>query len=78
MVFDSSAGDTLILTPVQEQLATPAARRYWAESAEMEAVTGSCPGSLRSVRSGIRLWAKYAVGFLGLQRPYPAPVWALV
>ena len=44
----------------------------------MEAVTGSCQGSWPSVKSGIRLWAKYAVGFLGLQRPYPAPVWALV
>ena len=57
---------------------TPEARRAWALMAENEAITGSCRLSLASVRTGIRRWSRFAVNFLGLERPYPAPLYGLL
>jgi len=62
----------------QDQLDSVDARRVWALAAENEAITGSCHRSMESVKTGIRSWARFATGFLGLDRPYPAPLYGLL
>jgi len=62
----------------QAELGDAQARGLWVLRAENEAITGSCARSKASVRSGINCWKDFALGFLGLERPYPAPLYGLL
>ena len=45
-------------------LSTEAERREWVESARIDAILGSCPGSVESAKSGMRAWLAFFRGAL--------------
>ena len=62
----SNCGPTEAAKRLKQQFKSHDDMVLWAHVARNEAILGSCPKSLASVRSGMRCWQNFARDFLGI------------
>ena len=70
-----TAGPRRALQRLKQVVAGPGEVNRWLEEARLQAIVGSCPRSLESVKSGLRCWTGFAQDVLKLHgRELPPPL----
>ena len=72
--FQIGGGPRAATEAFQSMMVEDSDRCKWLMAAEVNAVLGSCPRSLASVKSGIKCWLQLSYGILRKPKAYPATV----